>query len=113
MRRRYIQIDGVLYEKGQEPVSEGVYFVPDIKPYKSMIDGSIISSRSQHREHLKANGCVEVGNDLPKTQKPLPDVSPQKRKELIAAQVYAMSHDEFKKAIKRDVDFVKWNSRTS
>lgn len=37
--------------------------MPDIKPYRSMIDGSVISSRSQHRAHLKQHGCVEVGND--------------------------------------------------
>lgn len=35
----------------------------DIKPYKSMIDGNMITSKSQHREHLHANGCFEVGNE--------------------------------------------------
>lgn len=39
------------------------HVMPDIQPYRSMIDGSIINSRSQHREHLRAHGCVEVGND--------------------------------------------------
>jgi hypothetical protein len=37
--------------------------MPDIQPYRSMIDGQMITSRSKHREHLKANGCIEVGND--------------------------------------------------
>lgn len=37
--------------------------MPDIKPYRSMIDGSVINSRSQHRAHLKQHGCLEVGND--------------------------------------------------
>ena len=37
--------------------------IKDIDPYVSMIDGSLITSRSQHREHLKANGCIEVGNE--------------------------------------------------
>jgi hypothetical protein len=52
MRRRFIQINGELVEYGshiKEPVSADV--MPDIKPYKSMIDGSEIKSRSQHREH--------------------------------------------------------------
>ena len=31
--------------------------------YKSMIDGSVISDRGQHRRHLKAHGCSEVGNE--------------------------------------------------
>jgi len=34
----------------------------DIQPYRSMIDGSVISSRSRHREHLSAHGCIEVGD---------------------------------------------------
>jgi putative FmdB family regulatory protein len=43
----------------------------DIQPYRSVIDGSLISSRSKHREHLKAHGCVEVGNEkLPPPKKP-------------------------------------------
>ena len=40
----------------------------DIQPYISQIDGSVISSRSQHRNHLKDNGCIEVGNE--KMEKP-------------------------------------------
>lgn len=46
----------------------------DIKPYRSMIDGSIITSRSHHRQHLKDHGCIEVGNDssLFKPREPLP-----------------------------------------
>lgn len=37
--------------------------ISDIQPYISMVDGSVITSRSKHREHLKAHGCVEVGNE--------------------------------------------------
>lgn len=65
MKRSFVQIEGVLYEKGTEPTKEpvGPMIMPDIQPYKSMIDGSIIQSRSRHREHLRAHNCVEVGND--------------------------------------------------
>jgi hypothetical protein len=35
----------------------------DIQPYRSMCDGSMITSRSQHREHLRRHGVVEVGNE--------------------------------------------------
>lgn len=41
----------------------GYTVMKDIEPYRSMIDGSIITSRSKHRQHLKDHGCVEVGND--------------------------------------------------
>lgn len=39
------------------------YVVADIQPYQSMCDGSWITSRSQHREHLKAHGVIELGNE--------------------------------------------------
>jgi hypothetical protein len=35
----------------------------DIQPYISMIDGSVIESRSKHRAHLKAHNCIEIGNE--------------------------------------------------
>ena len=87
--------------------------MPDIKEYTSMIDGTRITSRSQHRAHLRAHGCVELGNDVPKKieYKGIPDCAPQRRKELIRSQIDAMTHREFKAAIKRDVDRVKWESR--
>lgn len=37
--------------------------VPDISEYRSMIDGSIIGSRSKHKAHLKQHGCIEIGNE--------------------------------------------------
>lgn len=114
MRKTYVQIEGVLYEKGTEPRAEGPMVMPDIKEYTSMIDGTRITSRSQHREHLKANGCQELGNEplkwLDKPYEGIPDANPQGRKELIRAQVNEMTQKEFKQAIKRDVDRVKWNS---
>lgn len=113
--RRYVQVDGVLYEKGTEPVSEGVMVMDDIEPYQSMITGEWITSRSEHRAHLLQHRCVEVGNDAMKVaeqqaKRGIPQVAPQARKELIRAQVDAMRQKEFKAAIKRDADRVKWNS---
>lgn len=45
--------------------------MPDIQPYRSTLTGEEITSRSRHREHLRAHGCVEVGNERlspPKTR---------------------------------------------
>lgn len=42
----------------------GAYIQPDIKPYQSMVTGEIITSRSQHREHLKQHNCFEIGNEI-------------------------------------------------
>lgn len=51
------------------------YVAPDIQPYKSTITGEPITSRSQHRAHLKQHGMVEVGNEKPKLKKKeIPDV---------------------------------------
>jgi len=35
----------------------------DIQPYRSMVTGEWINSRSRHKEHLKDHGCIEVGNE--------------------------------------------------
>jgi len=92
------------------------YIQTEITPYRSMIDGTVIDSRSKHNEHLRKHGYRVVENSEVSQEKlanykhELPDVSPQKRKELIRAQVDAMPHEEFKKALKRDIDRVKWES---
>lgn len=112
MRQRYIQRDD-----GKLVLAEDYYADPvapmvmgDIQPYTSMIDGSTISSRSHHRAHLKQHGCIEIGNETKYLQqKPAP--LPDGRKELIVSQVQRMGHEGFKRAVKNDVDFIKWNSR--
>ena len=49
----------------------------EFAPYKSQIDGSMITDRGQHRRHLKNNGCSEVGNE---DMTPKVDHFAQKRK---------------------------------
>ena len=41
----------------------------DIEGHISMADGTWVSCRSKHRENLKRNGCIELGNDVPTSQK--------------------------------------------
>lgn len=73
MRTRYVAIPGggwreVPKDWVPEP-STGVMIMPDIKPYTSVIDGSVINSRSTHRAHLRQHKVVEVGNEkLPAKQ---------------------------------------------
>jgi len=43
--------------------------ISDIDGHISMADGSWVSSRSKHRENLKRNNCIEIGNDVPMQQK--------------------------------------------
>ena len=88
MKRSYVMIEGQLREKvgdnhaiingenwycisgtwapaGSSP-SSAPMIMPDIAPYRSVIDGSEITSRSRHREHLRAHGCIEIGNEKPR-----------------------------------------------
>jgi hypothetical protein len=118
MKKSYVQINGVLYERGHEPVDTSTpMIIDDIAPYQSMIDGSLITSRSQHREHLRANGCVEIGDQVEAQvkqheQASSRDIAPQQRHEVIRAQIDAMSDRDFRRALRRDIERVKWNSRT-
>ena len=85
MRKRYVQQEnGDLVEVGIDylPEPRGSLIMPDIKPYKSMIDGSEITSRSRHREHLRAHNCFEVGNET-KYLQPKPIKSPPGLKDSI------------------------------
>ncbi len=90
--RRFVQRDGKLYEVGKdfipEPRSAAPMIAPDIQPYKSMVDGSLITSRSHHREHLRQHGCIEVGNDSSLTKQRPPLQPASGLKEQIAANVY-------------------------
>lgn len=110
MRRRYRLINGELVEITDQPQS-GLQIVPDIEPYKSMIDGSLITSRAKHKEHLKRHNCFEVGNETAKPQ-PIPDVAPQQRHELIRAQVDAVRHEDWNRMVKKELDRIRWNSRS-
>lgn len=67
MRKRWIQ------DKNGNLIPEEEYYqreevnapmiLPDIQPYRSMATGEMITGRRQHREHLKAHGLVEIGNE--------------------------------------------------
>ena len=65
MKRTYVYVDGEFVERKKDAKGRYHYVMPDIVPYKSMIDGKMVTSRSEHRRHLKANNCIEVGNDDP------------------------------------------------
>jgi putative FmdB family regulatory protein len=46
------------------------YVIADIQPYRSMVTGEVIHSRSQHRAHLKQHGKIEVGNEKFEPKRP-------------------------------------------
>jgi hypothetical protein len=62
------------------PTSLNATVMPDIGEYRAMGtdvatgDRPVITSRSQHRDYLKRNGYVELGNEMPKqTARPQSD----------------------------------------
>jgi len=60
------------------------YVMPDVQPFRSMIDGSLITSRGKYRQHLRQHNCVEVGNDSSIREiKPKPIESPPGLKQAI------------------------------
>ncbi len=75
----------------------------DIEPYKNMIDGRMITSRSEHRALLKQHNCVEVGNDT-SHMKPKPAKHDfRKRKQVLASQLADMSEKQVKALIKNEI----------
>jgi len=70
---------------------EAPMVVPDINGHISMADGTWVSSRSKHRENLKRNNCVELGNDVPLQQKvhEFSRKEQQERKQQIAEIAYS------------------------
>lgn len=61
--------------------------INDIQPYKSMVDGTMITSRSQHKAHLKQHGMIEIGNEKIKEHKP-PAYNAEEVKRDLARQLY-------------------------
>ncbi len=83
MRRTFRFIDGEMVETtGDREPSKSFQVMPDIQPYQSTVTGEMITSRSQHREHLKAHRLVEIGNET-KYLKPKPKELPPGLKQRI------------------------------
>ena len=92
MRKQYVQINGELVEKVDyyaDPLAPIV--MPDIQPYQSMADGSMITSRSHHREHLRQHNCIEIGNEKMESK---PTQAKDNRKTVLREQLANMTHDQ-------------------
>lgn len=37
--------------------------IEDMKPYKSPLDGTWVTSRTEHKNHMKKHDVIEVGNE--------------------------------------------------
>lgn len=65
-RKSYVQIDGVLYEKGTEPVEQasnrGPTVLPDLPDFVSPIDGKVVSGRRGLRDHCVRHNVVPTAD---------------------------------------------------
>lgn len=84
-RKRYVTVPGhgvvaayytyhdgsknrILPEFGGDPIDNKatghtVHFMNDIGAYTSTVDGSRITTRSEHRDHIRQHDLIEVGNE--------------------------------------------------
>lgn len=54
--------------EGSDNRGSSAYYMPDQSAYLSPVDGTYVTSRSQHREHCKRNGVIEAGDMPPPTE---------------------------------------------
>ena len=69
--------------KQVSPGRQASMVMGDIQPYISQIDGSVISSRTQHRNHLRENKCIEIGNEVQKPTAKMPTYDKQLKQRII------------------------------
>lgn len=62
------------YYQRKSKFADGPQVIRDIDPYKSVVTGEVVGGRRQHRDHLRAHGLIEVGNEYREpVKKPMPD----------------------------------------
>jgi|TARA_R100001460_G_scaffold44820_3_gene81731 hypothetical protein len=62
-KQTFVVRDGKLVPKEEASREAGLSIMRDIEPYQNMKDFGWITSRSQHREFLRRNNFVEIGNE--------------------------------------------------
>lgn len=109
MRKSWIYRDGEAIElDGHTPTTKLHYVMPDIQPYQSMADGSIITSRSHHRAHLRAHNCIEIGNEKMETR---PTQVKDSRREVLREQLAGMTHSQANKILTKLRDDLRFNRK--
>ena len=106
MKKTYRAVGNSWVETTKQ-ISTAPMIMTDIQPYKSMIDGSMITSRSHHRNHLKYNGCIEVGNEKMESKPPAPVKS--KTREILHAQLANMTNNQADKIMHNIREYARFN----
>ena len=66
----YVIRNGKLVERSKAASKGGLHIVSDIQPFVSPIDKTLITSRSQVREHERKHNVYQIGNDWCGREKP-------------------------------------------
>jgi len=90
MKKTYLFVNGTMVEKTRNATASPL-IMGDIQPYQSMVDGSMITSRSHHREHLRQHNCIEIGNEKMESK---PTQAKDNRKTVLREQLANMTHDQ-------------------
>ena len=105
MKKTYRAVGNSWVETTKQ-ISTAPMIMTDIQPYKSMIDGSMITSRSHHRNHLKDHNCIEVGNEKMES-KPAPVKS--NTREILHAQLSGMTNNQADKIMHNIREYARFN----
>ena len=73
-----------------------------------MADGTMITSRSQHRRHLKRHGCIEIGNETMSNRAPEP--VKDTRREVLRSQLANMTHDQANRILNKIRDDMRFSN---
>lgn len=106
MKKTYRAVGNSWVETTKQ-ISTAPMIMTDIQPYKSMIDGSMITSRSHHRNHLKDHNCIEVGNEKMESKPPAPVKS--KTREILHAQLDNMTNNQADKIMHNIREYARFN----
>ena len=98
--------------QGDPPTRDGPMIMPDINPYKSMVTGEMITSRSAHREHLRRHNKQEIGNEkLVATPVREERRFTESRLKRVAELVNHYGEDRIRQSARELGERLRWNSR--
>lgn len=73
---RWVEDEGgrTVYSKAERP-KRAFYIVPDIEPFVSPIDDTVVGGRRQKRDHMRVHGVEEAG-DIKRTPRKRVEMPP-------------------------------------
>ena len=70
MKETYIYSNGEIVKKPKIEKERNYSVISDVQPFTSPSDGTVLSSRSQIRDHERKHQVRQCGNDYTSSEKP-------------------------------------------